>query len=216
MSNNGGGIDFGGPDLEPAKEGSTHSTGGVSPPHEGSHNPHPNHPHPHHHHEPQTQTHEGLVFPLFQPPLASYRTGGRFFGAPRTGRLHAAVDLLNPHQAKIRAIADGVVIQSAYSFYLGTNALEVHHPSVGTVRYGEIDPYKRVNLRGGDHVRKGDVIAYVGRLNGSGASMLHFELYSGRASGQLTVISNHPYERRSDLENPTSFVDRLLKNTFGH
>lgn len=213
MSDEDGGIDFAGPELEPAKQKHPTgggSTGGVSP--TGASHP-PAHHHPQHHPAP---SHEGLVFPLFQPPLASYRIGGRYFGAPRTGRLHAAVDLLNPHQAKIRAIADGVVIQTEYPFYLGTNALEIHHPGVGTVRYGEIDAYKRVDLRGGDHVRKGDVIAYVGRLQGSGASMLHFELYSGKASGALTVISNHPYERRSDLENPTSFVDRLLKHTFGH
>jgi murein DD-endopeptidase MepM/ murein hydrolase activator NlpD len=170
---------------------------------------------PHDGTEVKTST-SSFVFPLFEPPLASYRTGGRYFGAPRSHRLHAAVDLLNPHQARIRAIGDGVIIAPARGFYQGTNALEVHHPGIGVVRYGEIDPVKIVHLKTGDHVRKGDVIAYVGRLNGSGASMLHFELYAGTTNGPLTVVSNPPYERRSDLEDPTSFIDKLVKQTFGH
>ncbi len=80
-----------------------------------------------------------LVYPLFEPATASFRTGGRSFGAPRSGgRLHAAVDLLNPYKAKIRAIADGIVRATPYDFYLGTDALEVEHPGIGVVRYGEI------------------------------------------------------------------------------
>jgi murein DD-endopeptidase MepM/ murein hydrolase activator NlpD len=172
-------------------------------------------PSPPHHHPAPEKAKPKLVYPLFEPALASFRTGGRWFGAPRTGRLHAACDLLNPYQAKIRAIADGVVLSTPYFFYLGTDALEVHHPGVGVVRYGEISPLALVDLKPGDHVRMGDVIAHVGRLDGSGYSMLHFELYSGKASGPLTVIESAPYERRSDLENPSSFVDELHKLTFG-
>jgi murein DD-endopeptidase MepM/ murein hydrolase activator NlpD len=207
MPNSSDEIDFVGPTLGAP-------TGGVpaTPPH-AAHHP-AKHP-PAHHPAPKAD-HPKLIFPLFQPPLDSYRTGGRYFGAPRTHRLHAACDLLNPYQAKIRAVADGVVIQSPYDFYLGTNALEIHHPGVGTIRYGEIDPHRTVHLKGGDQVRAGDVIAHVGRLDGTGASMLHFELYTGKGTGQLTVFSHQPYERRWDLVNPTSFVDTLLKHHFGH
>lgn len=205
MPNESDEVDFAGPSLGPPTEHPGHPQ--TSP----SHHPPKHAPS----HAPAKKKHK-LVFPLFQPPLDSYRTGGRYFGAPRTHRLHAACDLLNPHQARIRAVADGVVIQSPYDFYLGTNALEIHHPGVGVVRYGEIDPRRTVHLKAGDHVHGGDVIAYVGRLNGTGASMLHFELYSGSASGQLTVLGNPPYQRRRDLVNPTSFIDKLLKNAFGH
>ncbi len=210
MSNESDEIDFAGPTFGPP-------TGHPDPPHAGPKHPPAKHP-PEHHpaHHPTKTHHDKLVFPLFQPPLASYRTGGRYFGAPRTNRLHAACDLLNPHRAKIRAVADGVVIQSPYDFYLGTNALEIRHPGVGTIRYGEIDPHKTVHLKAGDHVRGGDVIAYVGRLDGTGASMLHFELYTGSANGQLTVFGNPPYQRRKDLVNPTKFVTDLLKKSFGH
>lgn len=205
MPNESDEVDFAGPNLGPPTE---------HPDHPQTSSPHPPKHAPAHHPAPKKK--HKLVFPLFQPPLDSYRTGGRFFGAPRTHRLHAACDLLNPYQAKIRAVADGVVIQSPYDFYEGTNALEIRHPGVGVVRYGEIDPRRTVHLKAGDHVKGGDVIAYVGRLNGTGASMLHFELYSGSASGQLTVFGNPPYQRRRDLVNPTSFIDKLLKTAFGH
>jgi murein DD-endopeptidase MepM/ murein hydrolase activator NlpD len=171
-------------------------------------------PPPHDPPAPQKPT-QKLLYPLFEPALASFRTGGRSFGAPRPGRLHAACDLLNPYQAKIRAIADGVVLNVPYFFYLGTDALEVHHPGVGVVRYGEISPLALVDLKPGDHVAAGDVIAHVGRLDGSGWSMLHLELYSGKATGPLTEIANAPYERRRDLLNPSTFIDELHKLTFG-
>jgi murein DD-endopeptidase MepM/ murein hydrolase activator NlpD len=156
-----------------------------------------------------------LVFPFTQRPLADFHTGARYFGAHRSGgRLHAGVDLIAPFGWAIHAIADGTVVQAPYYFYEGTNALEVSHPGIGVVRYGEISIKKAVHLKGGQHVKAGDVIAYVGRLN-SGSSMLHFELYSGRSSGALTVRGNKPYQRRKDLTNPSSLVEKLLKETFG-
>lgn len=158
---------------------------------------------------------ETLYYPFWHPPQASYKGGARFFGAHRSrGRLHAACDLLAPFGTKIRAIADGVVIQAPYFFYEGTNALEVRHPGIGVVRYGEISIVKKVNLKAGDHVKAGDHIAYVGMLD-SGSSMLHFELYSGKATGGLTDRSNPPYQRRRDLLNPSSLVDKLYKASFG-
>jgi murein DD-endopeptidase MepM/ murein hydrolase activator NlpD len=156
------------------------------------------------------------VFPLFIEPLCSYKTGARWFGAPRSGgRHHAAVDLIAPHLTPIRAIADGTIVQPAYYFYTGTNALEVFHPGIGVVRYGEIDVHKVVRWKAKDPVHAGQIIAYVGRLD-SGSSMLHFELYSGRGHGALTVRGNPPYQRRSDLVNPTSFMDGLLPQVKGH
>ncbi len=215
MPNSSDEIDFAGPMLGGP-------TGGVpAPPPAQAHPPakHPPAPppakHPPAHHPAEATDHSTHFFPLFHRPLADYRTGARFFGAPRTPtRRHAACDLIAGHLWAIRAVADGTVIQPPYYFYTGTNALEVKHPGIGTVRYGEIDMHKVIPHRGGDHVKAGQIIAYIGRLD-SGASMLHFELYSGKGSGPLTVSSG-AYMRRWDLVNPTSLVDRLLKHTFDH
>lgn len=161
----------------------------------------------------RTQT--AVRFPFDERALADFHTGARYFGARRSGgRKHAGIDLIAPHRRPVHAIADGVVLRAAYYFYSGTNALEVTHPGVGVVRYGEIDVRQVVRLRVGDHVNRGDIIAYVGRLD-SGSSMLHFELYAGTGRGGLTVRGNPPYQRRSDLVNPMPLMERLQRQAFG-
>jgi len=191
MSDDTGGIDFGDPGLQ------------------GQHQPKPK---PHHHPSGDANVGPGhAIYPLFRKPLADFHTGARYFGAPRAGgRLHAAVDLLAPYLSPIRAIADGRVIQPPYYFYLGTNALEVDHGKFGVVRYGEISSAKVIHLGAGHHVKRGEVIAYVGLLDGLGWSMLHFEHYKGTMSGPLTNVGNPPYQRRADLINPTHFMEKLL------
>ena len=72
---------------------------------------------------------------------------------------------------------------------------------------------KVVHLKGGDKVKMGDVIAYVGLLS-TGSSM-RFELYTGKMKGALTDRSNPPFERRRDLENPTTLMQQLQKAAFG-
>lgn len=144
-------------------------------------------------------------FPLRSRPSLSYKTGGRYFGAPRSsGRLHAGCDLIAPAGTEILAVADGV-LGASYAFYSGTDALEVTHTGGFVVRYGEISGLAS-GLRRGSSVTRGQLIAYVGRL-ASGSSMLHFELYRGTSSGGLTVRSNPPYQRRADLVDPTSHLD---------
>jgi len=144
-------------------------------------------------------------FPLQRRPSLSYKTGGRYFGAPRSnGRLHAGCDLIAPAGTEILAVADGV-LGASYAFYSGTDALEVEHTGGFVVRYGEISGLA-AGLRRGSRVTRGQLIAYVGRL-ASGSSMLHFELYRGTSSGNLTVRSNPPYQRRADLLDPTGHLD---------
>jgi murein DD-endopeptidase MepM/ murein hydrolase activator NlpD len=149
-----------------------------------------------------------FIFPLAVRPLVAYKDGGRNFGASRDGgRKHAGCDLIAPKGSPIYAIGDGEVIQAEYDFYEGTNALEVKHGSY-VVRYGEILPKSASGLAAGSKVSKGQLIAKVGLLN-SGSSMLHFEMYSGIKTGGLTNRANHPYQRRSDLINPTTILDNM-------
>ncbi|MDI1480220.1 LysM peptidoglycan-binding domain-containing protein [Polyangium sp. y55x31] len=156
-----------------------------------------------------------LVFPLWKKPTASWKDGPRYFGSPRSGgRKHGGVDLYAPFGSKIRAIADGVIIRPPYFFYDGTNALEVYHPGVGVVRYGEISSSKRVPVRAGQKVKCGEHIAYVGLLDSLGMSMIHFELYGERARGQALTQMSGPYRRHPALKNPTNLVDKLYRLTF--
>ena len=145
-------------------------------------------------------------FPLdFRPP-ESYREGMRRFGANRKhGRKHGGCDLYAPVGTPIYALDDGEVIQDAYAFYLGTQALEIRHADC-IARYGEIREAAS-GLKQGSSVRRGQCIGYVGELQGLNMSMLHLELYSGSETGPLTQRGNSPYKRRSDLIDPTEILD---------
>jgi|GEM_PF-3955221 len=168
--------------------------------------------------KPPTQQPQSVateIFPLWIRPTASWKDGPRYFGSSRSGgRKHAGVDLYAPFGSKIRAVADGVIIQRPYPFYDGTNALEVFHAGIGVVRYGEISSSKTVAVRAGQKVKCGEHIAYVGLLDSLRMSMIHFELFGEKARGQ-SLSGGGPYRRNPALKDPTSFIDRLYKKTFG-
>jgi len=145
------------------------------------------------------------LFPFTRPATHDFNTGARFFGAPRDNgkRKHAGVDLKMPPDTPIRAMEDGVVAQAPRTFFQSTQAFTIDH-GIFLARYCEI----RTTAPGvgsvGAKVKKGDVIAFVGKLD-SGNSMLHLELYTNTVSGELSN-STLPFRRRSDLLNPMDFV----------
>ncbi len=150
-----------------------------------------------------------FLFPLKHRPELSYKTGHRYFGADRNNgaRLHAGCDLIVPAGIEIRAVTDGIVIQF-YPFYEGTWCLEVDHGSF-TARYSEVDSKFPEGIKKSAAVKRGQIIAWVG-LMASGSHMLHFELYNKNANGQLTQRTNKPFQRRSDLANPTKSLDEAV------
>lgn len=154
------------------------------------------------------------IFPLTKVPSWGYSKGDgtRWFGAPRDDkRIHAACDLIARPGTPVLAVDHGTVLYRKY-FYLGTDQLVVQHGNL-VVRYGEVDPDKKVKgLKNGSIVKPGDVIAYVGKLK-----MLHFEMYQGTETGHLTDTTNKTdykyvtaadFQRRSDLIDPTPYLDR--------
>lgn len=148
------------------------------------------------------------VFPLPFRPAPSYHEPPRSFGSARDGgqRKHAGCDLYAPAGTHVLAVADGTVRRAAYLFYDGVLALEVNHPGLGTVRYGEIGKAAD-GLHEGAAVKAGQVIGFVGKMAHVSQSMLHFELYGGTADGPLTDRTRAPHARRADLLNPASFLD---------
>ena len=157
----------------------------------------------------------GFSFPLARRPSVDYHTGGRYFGAPRSGRYHAACDLIAAHGTPVLAIANGTITAGPYSFYQNTYAIEVTHPRGYKARYGEIGGTLPGGLRVGSTVTRGQHIGTVIR-NLDGTAMLHFELYKGTASGSLTqnnagtydFATPRNYQRRRDLLNATYWLDR--------
>jgi murein DD-endopeptidase MepM/ murein hydrolase activator NlpD len=152
-----------------------------------------------------------MWFPLPFRPKESYHEAPRSFGSARDGgkRQHAGCDLYAPPGTPVVAVADGEVLRGPYLFYDGVYALEIGHPGLGIVRYGEIQGTPAGHPDIGGPVKAGQIIGFVGKMPDIPHSMLHFELYSNAASGQLTDRSSQPYLRRSDLIDPTALLDSL-------
>src|SRR5262249_5333334 len=134
---------------------------------------------------------------------------GNGFGASRDGvregLKHAANDLAAPPGTPVLAMDRGVVIRGPYDFFFGTSALEVQHPQF-IARYCEIDP--KAEVKAGDEVLEGQVIAYVG--DQPGKDMLHLEFYTGKLKGNLSYTpgTHPPYDRRDDVFNGVEYLDR--------
>jgi murein DD-endopeptidase MepM/ murein hydrolase activator NlpD len=154
-----------------------------------------------------------MPFPLPFIPTPSYRrspNNARYFGASRSNgsRLHAGCDLIGPVNTDIVAVEDGSVVEVSETFYNGTGVIALRHRSGFIARYCEVLPASVRGVCNGAAVQQGAVIAKVGQMQSS--AMLHFELYSGSGTGALTQ-RNSPlrYQRRSDLVDPTAFLDYL-------
>lgn len=164
-----------------------------------------------------TQAASGWVFPTIARPTDSYLSGMRRFNASRSGgkRTHAACDLYRKKDEAAVAITSGTVIRDRYYFYEGTYAIEVKHAGGKVARYGEITGKSASGVKLNSAVKAGQNVGYIGKVNSNCcAPMLHFELYSGTASGSLSQSGNK-YNRRKDLIDPTKLLQDLEKSTFG-
>jgi murein DD-endopeptidase MepM/ murein hydrolase activator NlpD len=158
------------------------------------------------------------VFPTTVRPTTSYRSGMRRFRAGRGGgkRLHAACDLYRHNADPAVAVTAGTVIRDRYYFYQGVYAIEVQHSGGFVVRYGEILGKAAPGVAKGKKVNPGQTVGYIGTVNsGCCAPMLHFELYSGSAKGALSQFARRPFQRRSDLMDPTEYLRKWEKARFG-
>jgi murein DD-endopeptidase MepM/ murein hydrolase activator NlpD len=156
-------------------------------------------------------------FPTIKRSTQSYAAGKLQFRARRRGgrRLHAGCDLYRRHGETAVSVASGVVIRGLYYFYQGVFALEIKHPNF-VARYGEILGRQAPGVSKGRVVKGGQEIGKVGTVSSRCcAPMLHFELYKGTTSGALTRYRRPPYDRRSDLMNPTDNLRKWEKAQFG-
>lgn len=161
-----------------------------------------------------TSSDSGPLFPVIGRPTMSYVRGGyavgkKYFGAPRGGgRKHAACDLFRPAYERVESVSNGTLLRGPYEFFSGTFAIEIKSTTGKILRYGETSS-KRPNST----VKRGDFISTIGK-NYAGTAMLHFEMYTGAKTGSLSGGSK-PYNRRSDLMDPTSGLREWEKARFG-
>ena len=138
----------------------------------------------------------------------SYKKGFATFGSSRSKgkRKHGGCDLYAPAGTEVRAMAKGIV-RNVYPFYDNTDAIEIKHGK-HIIRYGEVMTGKSLVKRG-DEVARGQPIGFVGNLTTKGipSMMLHLEMYSD-VNNEGTLSGNSIYKRRSDLIDPTPFLDK--------
>jgi murein DD-endopeptidase MepM/ murein hydrolase activator NlpD len=152
-----------------------------------------------------------MKFPLPFVPTTSYKGGNGFGGSRekvRKGLKHAANDLAAAAGTPVLAMDAGVVIRGPYPFFRGTSAIEIQHPQfIG--RYCEIAPVAEVKV--GDCVAEGQVIAYVG--NQPGSDMLHLEFFTGELNGGLSYSpgTHPPYDRRDNVFNGVEYLDKTVQ-----
>ena len=94
---------------------------------------------------------------------------------PFTGMpdFHPGIDISTPRGKKIVAPADGVVVFVGRKRGYG-KALVINHGYGVVTRYGHLDGH---NVRTGQRVRRGEVVAFVGNTGRSTAPHLHYEVW---------------------------------------
>ena len=110
---------------------------------------------------------------------------------PFTGRLawHGGVDFAGKTGTEIKAVAAGVVTWSDDRYGYG-KLVEINHGNGYKTRYAHCDS---LEVKVGDIVRKGDVVALMGSTGRSTGPHVHFEIYkNGRTVDPAAYIHRTP------------------------
>lgn len=101
--------------------------------------------------------------------------GGREF--------HTGIDIANSHGSSVYATADGVVTEARYGYNGFGYQVTINHGNGIETFYAH---NSRLAVKVGDYVRKGEVIAYVGRTGKTTGPHVHYEVI-------LFCQSTNPY-----------------------
>jgi peptidoglycan LD-endopeptidase LytH len=142
----------------------------------------------------------GLIIPV---------EGGRpsdlhdtFYAARSGGRVHRAIDIIVPRGTRVLAATDGEIVRIGRNRLGGKIIYQLSGDKKLVFYYAHLDRYSD-DLRVGDYVRQGDVIAYVGCTGnaGPGNYHLHFSiLIAGADPKKLwkgNSINPYPILRRT-------------------
>lgn len=132
------------------------------------------------------------------------RYGMRRHPILRYKRMHSGVDFGARHGAPIFAVTDGTVSAAGRMGGCG-KAVKLKHAGSLATRYCHMS---RIRVRGGQRVRRGQIIGYVGSTGLSTGPHLHYEVYrNGRHINPLSI----KFATRAQLEgqNLANFKGRL-------
>ncbi len=123
-------------------------------------------------------------------------------------RMHKGIDIAAPYGSPILAARDGVVASAGRNAGYG-NFVKLNHPGDLASGYGHMS---RIIVRGGQHVRQGQVIGYVGSTGLSTGPHLHWEVWKGGRSVNPRSISFASVARLSGA-NLAAFKHRVAELT---
>jgi len=107
------------------------------------------------------------------------------------GAFHSGLDISVPYGTPIHAAADGVVafadIMNGYG-----NLIELDHGHGITTRYGHLSAFA---IAAGQHVRRGQIIGYVGATGRATSAHLHYEVRV-----QNVPVNPHKYLRTTSAQ----------------
>jgi murein DD-endopeptidase MepM/ murein hydrolase activator NlpD len=113
----------------------------------------------------------------FAPPLKgrlqiTSRFGWRKHPVHRVHQHHSGVDLAAPHGTPVYAVLDGVVNRASRYFGYG-NCIDLNHKAGYSSRYAHLC---KCSVRGGEKVKKGQLIGYSGSTGCVDGPHLHLEI----------------------------------------
>ena len=135
-----------------------------------------------------------IAIPSTEPVHGTNFTSG--YGVrsdPFKGRaaMHPGIDLAGPYGTPIYATADGTVGRAEWNNGGYGNLVEIDHGHGIQTRYGHLSRYI---VSAGQHVTRGQLIAYMGSTGRSTGSHLHYEVrLDGRAVNPVPFLQSGEY-----------------------
>jgi murein DD-endopeptidase MepM/ murein hydrolase activator NlpD len=129
---------------------------------------------------------------LLEQPVRGARISSRFtkrrwHPVLHKWKAHLGVDYAARRGTPVHAAGSGTIIYAARMGSYG-NLIKIRHSDGYETRYAHLKSFRR-GIHKGKHVKKGQVIAYVGTTGRSTGPHLHFELRKrGRAINPLSVV----------------------------
>jgi murein DD-endopeptidase MepM/ murein hydrolase activator NlpD len=115
-----------------------------------------------------------------------------------TAAMHAGIDLSAPYGTAIYATADGTVERAEWFGGYG-NMVELDHGKGIATRYGHMS---RIAAHAGAHVKRGDLIGYVGSTGRSTGNHLHYEVrIDGHAVNPIPFLQSAGYVMAAGEQN---------------
>ena len=137
----------------------------------------------------------------FRPSILPLSTGAKFkvsssYGMrydpiSKSNKMHKGLDLATAVGSEVLATADGEVIEVVASPDGYGNFIVIQHGDVYKTKYGQLSEFR---VKGGDRVKKGDVIALSGNSGQSTGPHLHYEVYKNAEDvNPMDYIKNYKF-----------------------